>query len=285
MKKFERSFYQTACDRRKGIEQLQKMPWFRLLKEDVERGEVFPALRYGGEIHFYYQGSRIYAFQGNTSGELLLDSMDQNAYRKRKEESDSWAKKTSGDSRERAELSTLYRKFTPYVQPAPSMVLLDVEVGFPCLYIENKKIYNNTQVDLLFLDKDTGMLYFIEAKDAGNPEIKRRFTGQSEPELYNSLKIAKQLEKYDANLAAREDQILTAYQDYFDIMREIFGCEIYSGKLSLYKRTKLLVYGKCNSTNSRKSLEAIHTKLGDDLIVYENGLDAVDDLPEKITAG
>lgn len=165
------------------------------------------------------------------------------------------------------------------------MILLDMEIGFPQLCLSGNKIHTNTQVDLLFLDKSTGMLYFVEAKGAQDSRIKKSCTGQSHGELYNSLEVVNQLNKYNANIVTREDEILAAYSEYLSVMNEIFDCEIYYGNLALYKCTKFLVYGESNTENSCRSLEAIHTELGDDLIVYKKGLDAIDDLPKRIAVG
>jgi len=289
--RFKRDFYKTEHNRHLGIEQLKKMPWFEFLQRDVKCGEVFPALRYDGSIHFYYKGARICECDGNINGipkanrdNKPFNPVNQDSYEKIKRECQRWSETVSGVRRERAELSGLYIKFSPYVKPSPGMILLDIEVGFPRLFLSDQEVHTNTQVDLLFLDKDTGMLYFVEAKGAADSRIKKEYTGQSDSELYDSLEVAEQLNKYNANLEQREDEILVAYSDYLDIMREIFGCKIYAGKLALYPRTKLLVYGK-STDNGIKSLGAIRAKLGDDLIVFEAGLDEVNNLPEKITAG
>jgi len=294
VEEFKRDLYKRKHDKQLGIEQLQKMqemPWFKLLKEDVERGDVFPALRYSGEVDFYYRGALLCKYKGNLKGEPTtsrnkgpFNPENSDDYKKIKESCEEWGKKASGEANERATLSVLYGKFSPYIKPAPSMILLDIEVGFPKLFLSDEENHRNIQVDLLFLDKSTGKLYFIEVKEAGDGRVKAESAGRSAQEIFDSVPVVEQLDEYDAHLAAREDQILTAYQNYFSIMREIFDCEIYSGKLSLYKRTKLLVYGK-STENGIQSLKALHAKLGNDLIIFENGLDMVDDLPERITAG
>lgn len=287
---FERDFYKTEHSRHFEIEKFKKMPWFKYLQRDIKKGEIFPALRYGGSIHFYYKGARIYEYHGNTKGtpkvirnKKSINHSNQNFYETIKGECKAWSKKVNNANKERAEISKLYRKFSPYIKLSPSMILLDIEIGFPHLCLDDQKIITNTQVDLLFLDKNTGMLYFIEVKEAGDSRIKRKYSEQSKNELYNSLKVAEQLEKYNKNLKEREDEILTAYKNYLDIMREVFGEDIYSGNLALYKKCKLLIYGKSNSDDSKKSLEAIRSELKDDLIVLDNGFDNIDDLPEKIT--
>ena len=294
MGEFKRDLYKREHDRQLGIEQLQKMqemPWFKLLKEDVERGDVFPALRYSGEVDFYYRGALLCKYKGNLKGAPTTsrnkepfnpENLDD--YKMIKKGCEEWGRKANGEANERAALSILYGKFSPYIKPAPSMILLDIEVGFPKLFLNNEENHRNTQVDLLFLDKSTGKLYFIEVKEAGDGRVKAESGDRSAQEIFDSVPVVEQLNEYDAHLAAREDEILTAYQNYFSIMREIFGCEIYSGKLSLYNRTKLLVYGE-STENGIQSLKALRAKLGNDLIVFENGLDMVDDLPERITAG
>ncbi len=292
MRKFERDFYKTEPNRHLEIEKLKNMPWFEFLKKDIALGEVFSALRFDGSIHFYYKGARLCEYGGNINGtpkanrdNKSFHPVNQAAYEEIKRECQRWSEIVVGVNRERTELSVFYSKFSPYIKPASSMILLDIEIGFPRLCLSGQEIHTNTQVDLLFLDKNTGMLYFVEAKGAGDSRIKKKYTGQSHGELYNSLEVADQLNKYNANIAAREDEILAAYSEYLSVMNEIFDCEIYSGKLALYKHNKLLVYGQSNTKNSRKSLEAIRAELGDDLIVYAKGLNEVDDLPKKIAVG
>ncbi len=290
---FKRDFYKTEHNRHLGIEQLKKMPWFEFLKKDVERGEVFPALRYGGDIHFYYQGARICKYTGNMNGAPKatksgkpFNPVNQEAYEEIKRKCRDWAPKASGEARERAALSRLYSSFSPYVQPAPSMILLDMEIGFPRLYNGGKKIHDNIQIDLLFLDKSTGTLYFIEAKEAGDSRIKGKETASKS---FDSSEVAEQLNKYNDNLAKREGNILSAYQNHLNIMREIFNCVIYSGELKLYgynhDRAKLLIYGKSSSDDlkSRKEIQTIKNELDNDLIVIGDGLENVDDLPKLIT--
>ncbi|MDD3570607.1 MAG: hypothetical protein PHY44_05845 [Lachnospiraceae bacterium] len=290
MGKFQRSFYEKSYNRHDGIEQLQKMPWFKFLKRDIEKGEVFPALRYNGSIHFYYKGARICEYNGNLHGipkanrdKKLFNPDTQDAYEEIKKDCLEWSKNVRG-IKERTQLSEIYSKFSPYAGANSSIILLDIEIGFPTLFLNNQEIHANTQVDLLFLHKNTGKLYFVEAKEADDSRIKKKYTGQSKEELYNSLEVAKQLKKYNANLSAREDEILAAYREYLSVMSEIFDCDIYSYPLGLYGCTKLLVYGK-STDNGVKSLDAIHSVLKDDLIVFPKGLNEIDYLTEKITGG
>lgn len=51
-------------------------------------------------------------------------------------------------------------------------VLLDVEVGFPHIVLEDNYNANNIQIDLLFLDVESGRLYFIEAKEYTDIRLK-----------------------------------------------------------------------------------------------------------------
>jgi len=270
MVKFRRCFYNEAAQD-SSIRTLHNNPAFPYLLSDVLHGEVFPALR-ENVIDFYYMGARLCRYTG---GKMIWHknetSPSTNGEYKRIKEA--CVKPRKNDSpNERASLSVLYRdkEFSPYMSESDqaNMILLDIEVGFPCM-ISNGKPIQNVQVDLLFVDFDTGVLYFIEAKEANDPRVKKTpVDGEEEEALYNRLEVAKQIEKYEANLRSkdREQEVIDAYTNYLEIMERIFNSHFQKKQLSLYPHPKLFVYGE-STIYGKKCLKALHFKLGNDLIV------------------
>ena len=269
MNTFRRVFYNSNKQETR-IMALQNEPAFTYLMADVASGEIFPALR-ENVIDFYYMGARLCHY---AAGKMAWHKnepypSDNGDYKSIKKKCVEWGTRKNGSFNERATLSALYRDkgFSPYMSDQSNMILLDMEVGFPCLSIEGKSI-QNVQVDLLFLDLDTNTLFFIEAKEADDPRIKVvPDKNESETSLYKRLEVSEQIMKYEANLnyKKREQEIISAYSDYINVMNQIFHCKIQKKQLSLYPRPKLFVYGE-STPNGKICLNALRFTLGDDLI-------------------
>jgi len=255
------------------IKALKKRSAFKMLESDILSGEVFPALR-ESVIDFYHMGARLCSFKG---GNMIWhknkpDPLSENDYGEIKKECVCWSYRKNGTINERASLSALCRDktFSPYMSSQASIILLDIEVGFPCL-TSNGQVIQNVQVDLLFVDPNTGILYFIEAKEANDSRIKTiPRENESEEALFDRLEVTDQIRKYDANLSSEErtQEILKAYTNYLNIMEKIFGCQIQTKPLSLYPHPKLFVFGE-STANGKECLKALRFKLGDDLIVKQ----------------
>jgi|GEM_PF-4470149 len=261
MKKFKRHFYK-ASEQKKQIAALKGQKSFEFLKRDVMSATVFPALR-ENIIDFYYMGMRLCRYESGrmTWHKNATQPNSDSDYENIKNECE--GQKTSGKPKERAALSLLYKEYSPYASAGSGLILLDIEVGFPRL-----AEFGNIQIDLLFLDKDTGSLYFIEAKDADDKRIKvTPYKNESYAALYARLEVKNQIDKYQKNLSARKQEITDAYLNYIDVMQQIFDCRICSAnQLRLYPEPMLFVYGKFTE-NGALCLEALRWKLGDNLIV------------------
>ena len=268
MKKFERDFYVKRSDRDQAIKKLKSEPMFEYLSADIREGVVFPAIRGKNEIHFYCMGARLCVFSGKKLQQWHnTEEAPKNKYEydQRKEACKKWGKTKKGNEKERATLSYYYKAFSPYTSNQSHFVLLDMEVGFPCLS-EDKR--DNVQVDLLFLDAENAVLYFIEAKEAGDGRIKKLpESGETDDTLYERLEVSEQVKKYCSNLEKREGEIITAYKNYVDVVREIFNAslDVDVEKLTIYPRLKLLVYGN-PTPYGQDCLKAMAAILGEDLI-------------------
>jgi hypothetical protein len=281
MSTFTRYFYGDSKKRSDVIDDLRHSKVFtECLSESISIGEVFPTLRRKEDnaIDFYCSGARLCRFKSsrfvdwhNTENDSLFDN--DKWYEEISEHYKDVVKRcVEWGNNERGDLSRLYNVFSPYIENDSEMILLDIEVGFPVLTLSDVK-YNNTQIDALFLDTKTSTLYFVEIKEANDSRIKvTPNQGESAADLYERLEVARQIEKYRANLSERKSDIISAYTDFLSIMQEIFGNFISTElkkPLVLYPNPKLLVYG--NSTeNGKKCLEAIRSVLGNDLIELEN---------------
>lgn len=283
MANFTRYFYKPKSTKQaEEIRKLRDQPWFHDLERDVKNGEVFPALRYDNMIDFYYLGARLCRYK-STKREWFKGATDPesaDAYDKIKQACRDWASKTEvealknvGKDRERAELACLYQPFSPYTNARPDLILLDIEVGFPKLYVDGKFRHNNIQIDLLFLDPETGVLYFIEGKHAGDHRVLTKIRkGERSAEICKRQKVfSEQLVKYNDNLKYRNpSEITVAYTEHIHVMGEIFSHKFSFPELHLHPTAKILVYGNSSSVYSKGCIDALHTELGTDFIRLED---------------
>jgi len=266
MKRFERDFYKN--ERAQAIDALRCEPMFQYLLEDIRAGFVFPAIRGKNEIHFYCMGARLCVFKGKKLSDWHNTEeapKNKDAYDQRKKACEAWGIKKDGSKNERATLSCYYKAFSPYTGSQARFVLLDMEIGFPCLSEDTR---DNVQVDLLFLDAENAMLYFVEAKEAGDGRIKKLpVGGETEDSLYGRLEVSKQIEKYRRNLEVHESEIISAYKNYVDVVKEIFDVSVAVDleRLTVYPDLKLLVYGK-PTQHGRTCLKAMQAVLKENLI-------------------
>jgi hypothetical protein len=286
METFTRHFYSNMEKRKIAIEDLNHNKIFKeYLSEDISSGKIFPALRSKADngIDFYCAGAHLCRYKDgkfikwhNTKEEdypnddMLYEEI-KIRYKDIIDRCEKWGKNERGD------LSLLYAVFSPYKNPS-EMILLDIEVGFPALKYGSEK-YNNCQVDALFLDTKTSMLYFVEVKSAGDNRLATETNGNESLEsLYSRLESNKpkemigfQLKKYKANLDMRKEEIKTAYKGYLEIMQLVFGGVPSLKSLNLYPNPKLLIYGTPNSDNYKICLDAVRKNMDKDLIELPNG--------------
>lgn len=266
-KKFERYFYKNEHDRRNGIVNVKTIleKTHPYLLKDIHAGIVFPALR-KNEIDFYYCGNKLYQFRGgNTCGSWFSNNKAPSSvseYEAIKKEIDAKVDtgiKSKTEEGERAVLSAFVSLFSPYMNKFENdtndICLLDMEIGFPELYTEsNIKEYSNIQIDLLFLNLQTGKLTFVEAKAIGDDRLTCQNRVEDSPEdIYARLcaestkkeKVGIQIKKYFANLTRWKGIIEEEYAThYLSFMNDVFGVKLSPQKPVWLDTTPiLLIYG------------------------------------------
>lgn len=229
---------------------------YKQMLPEIETGKIFPALGKKNILRFYDRGALLGTF--NSNGYRWHDSSKDYHEARLKCE----AYKPEG---ERDTLSRLCERFSPYIPHSKDFILLDIEIGFPKL-----DLYHQIQIDLLFLDKDTMTLYFVEGKEASDNRIKVTPSDtETIEQRYNRLEVREQIEKYQINITERKQEILTAYNSYLKIMSSLFSADFPKGSLSIYPKPKLLIYGASNQYGLCCK-EAIRESLKDGLVVCES---------------
>ncbi len=208
------------------IEKLNKEELFsKLLLSDIKNGKVFPAVR-RNEIHFYYQGGRLFKYDGNDffthikyafnsdkdytdikESELkTLKPVDNfvGGYEKIK----ACCKVYSAKS-EACNVAKLFKNYS-YVISNENKVLLDIEAAMESESDEK----NIDRFDLVLFDKEKATLQIAEAKLYCNNEI--RAQKGSVPS------VVEQLKSYEKNIAKHEKEIITAYKYYVKIVNKLF---------------------------------------------------------------
>lgn len=209
-----------------SIEALRNTSLFNnCLLPDIKNGKVFPAIR-KNEIHFYYQGGRLFKYDGNDffthikyafnsdkdytdikESELkTLKPVDNfvGGYEKIK----ACCKVYSAKS-EACNVAKLFKNYS-YVISDENKVLLDIEAAMESESDEK----NIDRFDLVLFDKEKATLQIAEAKLYCNNEI--RAQKGSVPSVVEQIKI------YEKNIAKHEKEIITAYKDYVKIVNKLF---------------------------------------------------------------
>ena len=225
------------------IDNLQRSPLFaEKLKTDVQKGEVFPAVR-GNRLDFYHKGGKLFFYtrgkfsthkkyaavvrsessyvsesdlQGNI--ERLCSFSDPDMYHQIKEN----CSLHSGDEAEG--VSRIYHKY-PFTKNSSPVVVLDIEISFKG---EEKA---QDRVDILLLNKKNRQLRFYEAKHFSNSGL-----WGSRP------KILAQIQRYENQIQKQQDKIIEQYSEYVTIVNRLFDCNLPNPE-TVDKIIPLLVFG------------------------------------------
>jgi len=237
------------------IEKLSKEKLYSVyLLPDIKKGEVFPAIR-KNKITFYYKGGCLfsydrYGFKTNikfASVSTLINEGEEETYIK---ESDLKKVKTIenfADKYERIKencfrysgveavgVSEICERYSP-VKANNKIVVLDVEVSFASLVSESKK-KKQDRIDLLILDKRKNILKFYEAKHYSNSEIWSKKGA--------CPKVVKQISKYNKQVEKRKQEIISTYNGYVTIVRDLFGVDLCSNEImDIDPNVNLLIFG------------------------------------------
>jgi hypothetical protein len=218
--------------------------WNNFLKPDCISGEIFLAVR-NDAISFYHKGGRLFTyneegFKTHVKYASIIETEPDEAsdlnylteaklkkykpindfashYLQIKKNCEIFAK------REALGVSSIYKKYS-YLSKN-NIVVLDIEVT-----LINKK----ERVDVLLFDKAVGSLQFVEAKHYSNLELFSR----TEP------KVVKQIQRYETQLNKKgfADKVVKEYNDYIEVLNELFGIKLPVSK-SVLETVILLIFG------------------------------------------
>ena len=242
---FIRNFSQGQIDR------MQREEIFEKLKEDVLKGEVFPAVR-KNELHFYYKGGCIYKFVG---GSFKRDKNYEKygdefkglpPYERAKKENEEKFKNAVGGEAERQLLDKLYCH-TFGLEKSSKVVVLDIEVNLGGQAVR--------KCDLVLLNSQTDELMFVEGKVFSDSRVDVK-----PPHI---PEVIEQVNTYSAAMSSLKQNILDQYARHIEIINALFGTS-YRSPQRLVEPAKLLVYGTPQNPtkNGEYATDKINTDLG-----------------------
>ena len=229
----------------KAILRLQNdLLFIERLKPDVQKGEVFPAIRVN-RLDFYHKGRELFSYDAKgkfsthkkyaavvrsessyvSESDLqrnigLLSFSDPDVYHQIKEN----CSLHSGDEAEG--VSRIYHKY-PFTKNSPPVVVLDIEISFKG---EGKKAQD--RVDILLLDKRNGQLRFYEAKHFSNSSL----WGSQRNKMF------KQIRDYESQIQKQQANIIGQYGNYVRIVKQLFDCNLPNPR-TVDNTVPLLVFG------------------------------------------
>lgn len=211
------------------IEKLKNEGLFSKLLSDIENGKIFPAVR-KNEIHFYYQGGRLFKYDGknfythikyafNIKNDFtdikesdLKDLKPIEDFTEGYEKIKACCKVYSAKS-EACNVAKLFKNYS-YVNRGEDKVLLDIEAAMD----SESGDKNIDRFDLVLFDTKEAALQIVEAKLFSNNEIRA--------EKNSVPSVVGQIERYEKNIAAHGNKIITAYQNYVKIVNELFNLNL-----------------------------------------------------------
>jgi len=252
-----------------AIEALKEEPLFRdhLLADIVEgkpRGRqkkhsfVFPAVR-NGRIDFYWGGGKLFSYKQSSGftthhkyASVLVrnkkddyvpeTSLQKSEVRLIKDFSEGYERiKENCERYSRLEalgVSSLYERFSCARNEASSVVVLDIEASFAKDEIQEQdwdESHGQDRIDIVSLDMESKMIRFIEAKHYSNHDSLRA-------EYPREPKVVAQIEKYKAQIVAKEAEILEAYQNHVQVINALFSKKI-PKPLKVDTEPILLIFG------------------------------------------
>ena len=208
------------------IEELKREKVFKgeLLK-DIRSGEVFPAIR-NNRVDFYYKGGKLFSFgkkglsthikyattpEDNGKNYITEKEFSENRVALIKDFAIDYCKIKRNcelyfKGSESAGVSHLYSGYS-FMKLRVDVVVLDVEIS-----LESIEDRSQDRIDVLLYSRRHKTLKFVEAKLYANQEIR----SNSKP------RVIKQIERYNEQIRIKENEILDAYKDYLEIVKELF---------------------------------------------------------------
>lgn len=205
------------------IKELKNEPLFiEKLLPDIHNGEVFPAVR-KNEIHFYYQGGRLFKYDGKdffTNVKYAFNSYKDNDIKQSELKNlkpvdnfvDGYEKikaccQVYSAKSESCNVAKLFKNYS-YVISKEEKILLDIEAAMD----SESDSKNVDRFDLVLFDTKEAVLQIVEAKLFSNNEIRAK----SVPS------VVEQIKRYENNINKKAEEIINAYKDYVKIVNELF---------------------------------------------------------------
>ena len=232
---------------------------FKLLKNDILSGVVFPAIR-KNQLYFYYKGGCLFkysngaftrdeAYKKYDSGIVGLSD-----YEAAKKQNENKFTNTKGNNKERQLLDSLNSN-TFCNNTTFSTVVLDIEVNL------NGAIGGGKKCDLVLYNTQSFELMFVEGKifSDSRVNVKRGLI----PEVISQVNI------YSASIAEQEQTIISQYANHIKIINNLFETNFNAPKIVI-QPAKLLVYETPVSLtdNNCYSIDTVTTALGTNNIAW-----------------
>lgn len=234
---------------------------FSLLKNEVPKGIIFPAVR-GNELHFYYKGGCLYKFVNgvflrDTNYRLYGAGTGKDAYANAKMQNENKYTNKKGEITERQLLDKLYCH-TFGANMSSKVVVLDIEVNL------KGNVGNGKKCDLVLLNTQTDAIMFVEGKVFADKRV-RCAVGYL-PEVIQQVNV------YTAAMTEQRQNILLQYCEHVRIINELFDVS-YNAPQTLVEPAKLLVYKTCGGKQQNVSytMDIINQKLGVDNVMWTQG--------------
>ena len=254
--KMNKTFSRTVSQ--ELIDKLKEEPlYLDHLLPDIQTGVVFPAFR-NNRIDFYYQGSKLFSFDGNfythRKYASLINLKTNNSYITENDLKESVSIKafTGKDVypliKNNAELylgneshivSKIYHQSSFAALTNNNIVVLDIEISFDARDLQNedgkkKRDRKQDRIGMVIFDCANHILYFVEAKHFKNGEL-WSIAGTT-PDVIN------QLNRYNTQINKQESKIISSYNNYIKMANQLFDKQI-SDVVSISPKTTLLVFG------------------------------------------
>lgn len=216
--------------------------WISKIKKDCQTQNTFLAIR-NDQVDIYHKGGKLFGYDKNgfkthvkyasvitsterdyltekeLSAQTLISDFKTN-YQRIKENCANYS------GIEASGVADIYHRHS-YLSDS-NVVVLDIEISLESFDEEKKQ----DRIDILFLNRETKKLQFVEAKHFSNPEIWSTGTP----------KVIGQIARYEKQLRLRKSEILSAYSEYVQIINRVFGVSL-PEPIDIDSKSTLLIFG------------------------------------------
>ena len=236
---------------------------YEFLKEDIENGDTFPALR-DNRIDFYYEGGRIFQYKSNrfsynsdyfkymgkkyttldtTNHMFSSDSLGlRTFYEDLKKGVKNRFINKNNEKTERQFLGKLYKEAYDYKKS--NTVVLDIEIRF--------NNGNGKKCDLMLYNNQLQKLMLVEAKVVGNKEL----VSDTTP------KVIDQVKEYSSWINEGAEIFTEQYSNYIEFMNSVFERNFINDVKDICKSAKLIVFEAKEKTIADQHKQKLEAGLG-----------------------